>query len=158
MQLLTQHNLQDYCDLYADEQIMQHLGGPIKKTDAKKYFRQVVKNNQSPKLTGLTWAIINKQEQFCGITAIQWFDEQIDVPEAGIMVKSEFWNIGCAREVFDAMVNWAFKTLSIEQVIAYIAPDNTAALHFLRSIAFQINAAPDIIRGSAAYKATKTSL
>lgn len=44
--------------------------------------------------------------------------------EVGYILKQEFWNQGYAKEGAEAMINFAFKTLGCESVIAEIRPNN----------------------------------
>lgn len=48
--------------------------------------------------------------------------------EIGYILKKEYWHKGYARECVAALLDYAFKNLSLEKVIFEIRPENTASL------------------------------
>lgn len=62
----------------------------------------------------------------CGILKRKFFDE--DIFELGYAILRRFWNNGYATEAAGLCINFAFESLELKSLSAFIEPGNTASI------------------------------
>jgi RimJ/RimL family protein N-acetyltransferase len=94
----------DFATLNADEQVRQHVGGPLTKVKAATLFEKFVGGGCLP--GDEVWAVVLKDSgEYLGHC---WFVQQGTVnPEIGLLVATRFWRQGYGTEIAQAMLDYA---------------------------------------------------
>jgi [ribosomal protein S5]-alanine N-acetyltransferase len=65
-----------------------------------------------------------------GLIYLEMNDNQPDI-EVGYLLHKQFWNKGYATELTKTFLEWGFKHLSVNKLIASVRLENTGSLHVL---------------------------
>lgn len=78
---------------------------------------------------------------FCGLKYLEDYQET----DLGYRFFSKYWGMGYATEASKACVEWGFKTLGLESIMAMVLPDNKASIHVLEKLGFELTG--EIVEG-----------
>jgi ribosomal-protein-alanine N-acetyltransferase len=82
------------------------------------------------------WVIVDKGDAVIGSCALFCFDARHRRAELGYALRSDHWGKGLAREAASAVLDWAFRTLSLHCIGADIDPRNERSRRILRRLGF----------------------
>lgn len=122
--------------LYSDLDVMLYHGsGP--KSD-EKIRALVTKIIQHQEKHGFSSGNVFEKEtgEFvgrAGLIYVELKDDQPDI-EVGYLLYKQFWNRGYATELAKAILNWGFKNLSIDKLVANVRPENSGSINVLKKI------------------------
>lgn len=85
--------------------------------------------------TGIqTWAVVLRENRkFIGITGYRYLDE-LEKVEIGIRLMPDYWGSGYATETGKALVQFAFRRLGLNEIIAMAVPENEKSMKSLENI------------------------
>ncbi len=85
--------------------------------------------------TGIyTWAVVLRENRkFIGITGCRYLEE-LDKVEMGIRLMPDYWGNGYATETGKALIQYAFKRLRLNEIIAMAVPENEKSMKSLQNI------------------------
>ncbi len=85
--------------------------------------------------TGIyTWAVVLRENRkFIGITGCRYLEE-LDKVEMGIRLMPDYWGNGYATETGRALIQYAFKRLRLNEIIAMAIPENEKSMKSLQNI------------------------
>lgn len=120
--------------LLSDPIVMRHCSGPIDIAVAQKWLDLTI---EAYKRYGYDyWAVYEKGKgHFLGQIGI--LNQKIDdKPEdcLAFMIGQKYWNKGYATEGAIACIDYAFKSLKLEKLIATVEPENLQSICVLRKI------------------------
>ena len=82
------------------------------------------------------WAMIHKQSNqmigFCGL-ALEKIDN-VNEPEIGYLLDSEFWGKGFATEAASAVITQGFEKFKLPYILGIVEPANTASVRVLEKL------------------------
>jgi ribosomal-protein-alanine N-acetyltransferase len=84
----------------------------------------------------INWVIADKDDAVIGTCTLFRFDARHHRAEIGYALRSDLWGKGLAREAVSAMLDWAFRTLSLHRVEADIDPRNDGSRRILERLGF----------------------
>ncbi len=87
---------------------------------------------------GISWAITLKDsESLIGNCSFNAFFKQRTVGEIGYELKRPFWNQGIMTEALEAIIQFGFETIGLQQVEAWVIPGNVGSTRVLTKLNFQ---------------------
>jgi ribosomal-protein-alanine N-acetyltransferase len=130
----TQADIDKLFLLLSDTIVMKHCSGPIDITGTKKWLDMSIECYE--KYGYDYWAVYEKNtDTFIGQIGIlnqEIAGEQEDC--LAFMIGQKYWNKGYATEGAIACINYAFKSLRIEKLIATVEPENLQSICVLKKI------------------------
>ena len=115
-------------NLYANKDVMRYyVGGPYNKLIAEtcfNHFRRYLKTH------GFScWAVEHNADKKwigqCGIRILQPWNEV----SLSYILHPNYWGKGLATEAVRSVFNFAFSQLKLQEIVAWIMPDNKASLN-----------------------------
>lgn len=107
--------------------------------------------------TGIyTWAVVLREnKKFIGITGYRYLEE-LDKVEMGIRLMPDYWGNGYATETGRALIQYAFKRLGLNEIIAMAVPENEKSMKSLENIGLDFDGYGHFAGSRVAFfKATK---
>jgi RimJ/RimL family protein N-acetyltransferase len=125
-------DLDPYADMYADPEVMRHLGGPVPRAQAWRHMALLAGHWL---LRGHGQWVLERREdgRFLGRAGL-WEPEGWPGLEVGWALRREAWGAGYATEAARATVDWAFSTLEARGLISVISPGNEASARVARRL------------------------
>ena len=116
MRELTQSDYGSLCKILQDEKTMYAYNEPFSDSEVQSWLDNQLARYEKYGF-GL-WAVIHKETDEligqCGLTVQQWKDRE--VLEIGYLFRREYWHMGYASEAATACREYAFNTLSADEV------------------------------------------
>ena len=85
------------------------------------------------------WACVLKQTGavigFCGLKYLP----DLDAVDVGYRFLPEYWGRGLATEACRASLDFGFRTIGLDEVIALVLPDNSASIRVLEKVGMQFD-------------------
>lgn len=130
----TQADINKLALLLSDPIIMKYCSGPVNIVDAQKWLDICI---ESYKKYGYDyWAVYERNtDAFIGQIGI--LSQEISGKQENclaFMIGQEYWNKGYATEGANACIDYAFKFLKLEKLIATVEPENLQSICVLRKI------------------------
>lgn len=144
--LFRPHTLEDleaYCAMEADPEVRRYVGGqPRPRDQAEDRFRRGLPMADPPDRLTL-WATVYKPEGCyigrCGI--YPHFDsESKPVPGEGVLafyLARPYWGQGLATEAGQAFLEFGFRQLNLNRIVAQVDARNHASLRVLEKLSFR---------------------
>jgi RimJ/RimL family protein N-acetyltransferase len=147
-----------FCQQLTNEKVMRYTGGTLALDEASKVFQRSLRANERAKNGGkksvLTWAILClNTETIIGTQTLSFLVlphnaeiiQQAEVKgikqaEIGIVLKSEIQGKGVGKEAIEALVQYGFNSLTLEQINAFYADKNIASRKLFTSLNFTLGA------------------
>ena len=120
-------------EMNSDPEVMKYTGDIV--FPSVDEMRELIANYPDYKKYGYgRWTTIEKSSDevmgFCGLKYL----EDINEVDIGYRWKTKFWNKGYATEASLACLDFGFKELKLEQIVAQVLPDNAASIRVLEKI------------------------
>lgn len=120
-------------DVNSDPEVMKYTGDVA--FPSVDVMREMIANYPDYKKYGYgRWTTIEKASGaimgFCGLKYL----EDINEVDIGYRWKKKFWNKGYATEASLSCLEFGFKQLKLEQIVAQVLPDNRASIRVLEKI------------------------
>lgn len=88
--------------------------------------------------TGLWWAICNKaSEEFIGAVGFNNFNKSHRKIEIGFWLLPKYWKKGILNESATAICNYAFDSLNVNRIEAFVESENENSKNALLKLAFE---------------------
>lgn len=120
-------------DVNSDPEVMKYIGDVA--FPSVDVMREMIVNYPDYRKYGYgRWTTIEKASGaitgFCGLKYL----EDINEVDIGYRWKKKFWNKGYATEASLTCLEFGFKQLKLEQIVAQVLPDNRASIRVLEKI------------------------
>jgi RimJ/RimL family protein N-acetyltransferase len=126
-----------FCGLYTDAEAMRYIGDPLTQERAERNFRKAVASWNDDPLKRVFLTVLEKaNQQPLGICAIVQFEANTSRAEVGIMLKSDAYGRGYAREGLGALVRQAFSRFPVTEIWVECSAKNPVVERMVTSIGF----------------------
>jgi ribosomal-protein-alanine N-acetyltransferase len=137
---LRPEHLPEYVRLFEDEEVMKTLspdGKPLSAEEAARWLQLSLEHWDRHRYG--FWAIRTKAEsRFVGRAGLKSVDFQgRNEVELAYAMLPEFWGLGLATEIAEAILHVAFEHLELTEVICYTLATNLASQRVMQKVGFQ---------------------
>ncbi|MEM9510149.1 MAG: GNAT family N-acetyltransferase [Cyanobacteria bacterium P01_E01_bin.35] len=138
MRSLKNSDLDDLAEIWADPEVTRFLpsrGLPISRENTKKSLQSFIEHWQQREY-GI-WAIIdNSSLRMIGYCGLRYLDE-LDEVEILYGLAKTYWGREITTKAAEAAINYGFKVVELERVIAMVLPDNIASIKVIENAGLQ---------------------
>ena len=129
----TNADFDDVFDLQMNEQVRQHLGGPVKVEDFPEKFKGLM-NVKPPESY---WVVRHKENgAFIGLVCIAKYHDHVHY-EVSYELHPKFWREGYGTEIIKTVVDYGLQTLGLQQLYAETQKGNLASVRLLEKIGME---------------------
>jgi [ribosomal protein S5]-alanine N-acetyltransferase len=135
-QLLT-NDEEEIFTLRSDSEINKYLDRPLSKTieDARNFIHTV--NENVHKNISLYWAItLRDSNTFVGTICLYGFSDENESCEIGYELLTNFQGQGIMREAVEKVIDYAFYSIKIQKMEAFLHRDNQRSVKLLEKLLF----------------------
>lgn len=140
--IIKKPDLNDLDRLYAlqsDSEVMKYIGQGVRTQKQVRTGLQAAIEHQQKYGFSLGCVYEKESRQFvgrAGLIHLGYDYTQKDIEIAYALVKSA-WGKGYATEIATALLDWGFKNLDVDRLVAVVAPDNQPSKNVLQKIKMQ---------------------
>ena len=130
--------------LRSDTEINKYLNRQISNTidDARNFINKV--NENINKSDSLYWAItLSDKNIFVGTICLFGFSDENDKCEIGYELLTTFQGQGIMKEAVEKVVDYAFNTIKVKKIEAFLHRDNQSSIKLLEKFSFRNSNEPD---------------
>lgn len=125
----TTENFSNVFSLLSDPEVMRYVGnGPRTENEIQIGLDKMIKHQEK---YGFSFCDIFKKDsgEFIGRAGLIHLamNEDQDEIEVGYQLHKKYWGHGYATEITKALIEWGFKHLQLEFIVAVIQPENIAS-------------------------------
>jgi len=135
---------QEIFTLRSDSEINKYLDRQISKTidDARNFINKV--NENINKSNSLYWAItLSDKNILVGTICLFGFSEENYKCEIGYELLTSFQGQGIMKEAVEKVIDYAFKTIKVKKIEAFLHRDNQSSIKLLEKFSFKKSNEPD---------------
>ena len=130
--------------LRSDSEINKYLDRPISNTidDAKNFINKV--NENINKNDSLYWAItLSDKNILVGTICLFGFSDENYKCEIGYELLTNFQGQGIMKEAVEKVIDYAFNTIKVKKIEAFLHRDNQSSIKLLEKFSFRNSNEPD---------------
>ncbi|MEG3899410.1 MULTISPECIES: GNAT family N-acetyltransferase [unclassified Microcoleus] len=128
----TPDDLDELYRIYSDPEIMKYLTG-VKTREETEIAIHTMLQRWEQNNFGM-WALIHKiDRKLIGRCGLAFLDKTPEV-ELGYAIDKVYWNQGLATEASFASLNYGFKILKLERIVAIARPENIASQRVVQKV------------------------
>ncbi|MEG4493822.1 GNAT family N-acetyltransferase [Microcoleus sp. D3_18_C4] len=132
LRLFTPDDLDDLYRIYSDREIMKYLTG-VRSREATEIAIHTMLKRWEENNFGM-WAVVHKiDRKMIGRCGLGLLDQTPEV-ELGYVLNKLYWNQGLATEASFASLNYGFKILKLERIVAIARPENIASQRVIQKV------------------------
>jgi ribosomal-protein-alanine N-acetyltransferase len=131
---------QEIFTLRSDSEINKYLDRQISDTidDARNFINKI--NENSRKNDSLYWAItLSNKTVLVGTICLFGFSDKNGKCEIGYELLPNFQGQGIMREAVEKVIDYAFNTINVEEIEAYLHRDNQRSIKLLEKLSFRFS-------------------
>lgn len=119
-------NIENVYALFSDPEVMRYVGRGIKtREEIRESLEEMIKHKEKH---GFSFGDVYEKDTGlfvgrAGLIYLEMKDDQPDI-EVGYILHKQFWKKGYATELARALLDWGFKHLSVNKLVAVIRPEN----------------------------------
>lgn len=118
-----------------EPEIFKYIGEPPTESQIKQGFNQAVLPWQAQDDEKLGIAIVLKSDNiFTGELMFKYIDKEQGLAEIGYSLSSKYQGVGIAKEATSLLIDYAFKTLKLNKIIAHCDLRNTASFGLMEKL------------------------
>jgi RimJ/RimL family protein N-acetyltransferase len=111
-------------------------GGVVSKKEIEKRIIENVFGDYKKHGYGRLAVVLKEENKFIGFAGLKYL-EDMDEVDLGYRLMKQYWEKGIATEASIACVNFGFKNLKLNKIIAMVLPDNTGSVRVLEKLGFK---------------------
>jgi [ribosomal protein S5]-alanine N-acetyltransferase len=141
---LTTHDEQEIFILRSDSEINKYLNRQVSITidDARNFINTV--NENIHKNDALYWAITLRDSNILiGTICLFSFSDADDMCEIGYELLPNFQGQGIMKEAAEKVIDYAFNTIKVKKIEAFLHRDNARSVNLLEKLLFRNSNKPD---------------
>ncbi len=126
-------NLNNVFALFSDPDVMRYVGSGVRTRDETIASLNKMIAHYEKHGFAMGDVFLKETGEYVGrggLIYLELKDDQPDI-EIGYTLQKKFWGRGYATEIAVAVIDWAFKNLSVSRLFGVIRPENTASRHVL---------------------------
>ncbi|MEG3835202.1 MULTISPECIES: GNAT family N-acetyltransferase [unclassified Microcoleus] len=128
----TPDDLDELYRIYSDAEIMKYLRG-VKTIEETEIAIHTMLKRWAENNFGM-WALVHKiDHKMIGRCGLAFLDQTPEV-ELGYALDKLYWNQGLATEASFASLNYGFKILKLERIVAIARPENIASQRVIQKV------------------------
>lgn len=138
--ILREFIKEDVINLYQldnNPQVMKYIssykGEEKSKDDCKKVIEKQIDYYKTNKGLGIWPTILKENNDFIGWTTLKYLENTNNV-EIGYRYLPEYWNNGYATEMCQALINYGFNQIGLDEIVAVAMPENIASRRVMEKI------------------------
>jgi [ribosomal protein S5]-alanine N-acetyltransferase len=125
-------------NLYSDENVCKYLYDDKLYTNIDEAKDFIEWNTYYENKNHNRWGIIRKADGvIVGTVGFHSWDRYNHIAEIGYDLAEEFWRKGYMSEAVDKCLNHGFRSLGLNRIHAYIAPENLTSIRLLEKLGFK---------------------
>jgi len=131
---------QEIFALRSDSEINKYLDRQISKTidDARNFINKIIKSDS------LYWAItLSDKNILIGTICLFAFSDENYKCEIGYELLTKFQGQGIMKEASEKVIDFAFNTIKVQKIEAFIHKDNQSSIKLLEKLSFRNSNKPD---------------
>lgn len=135
---------QEIFTLRSDSEINKYLDRQLSNTidDARNFLNKV--NENIYKNNSLYWAItLSDKDILVGTICLFSFSDESDKCEIGFELLTNFQGQGIMKEAVEKVIDYAFKTIKVKNIEAFLHRDNQKSVTLLEKFSFRNSNEPD---------------
>ncbi len=124
-----------YC-IYSDPEVMKYIGKGIRTREVTEIALYAMLQCWQQNNFGM-WALVHKiDSKMIGRCGLCFLDKTSEV-ELGYALNKAYWNQGLATEASRASLNYGFKILQLDKIVAIARPENIASQRVMQKVGFK---------------------
>jgi len=130
--------------LRSDSEINKYLDRQVSNTidDARNFINKV--NENINKNDSLYWAItLSDKNILVGTICLFSFSDENDKCEIGYELLTNFQGQGIMKEAVEKVIDYAFNTIKVKKIEAFLHRDNQSSIKLLEKFSFRNSSEPD---------------
>ena len=130
--------------LRSDSEINKYLDRQLSNTidDARDFINMV--NENITKNNSLYWAItLRDRNVLVGTICLFSFSDENDKCEIGYELLANFQGQGIMKEAVEKVIDYAFNTIKVQKIEAFLHRDNQSSINLLEKLSFRNSNKPD---------------
>ena len=138
------NNEQEIFTLRSDSEINKYLDRQLSNTiaDARNFINKV--NENANKNISLYWAItLSDRNILVGTICLYGFSDENDNCEIGYELLTNFQGQGIMKEAAEKVIDYAFNTIKVKKIEAFLHKDNQGSINLLEKLSFRNSNKPD---------------
>jgi [ribosomal protein S5]-alanine N-acetyltransferase len=135
---------QEIFTLRSDGEINKYLDRQVSNTidDARNFINKV--NESINKNDSLYWAItLSESNLFAGTICLFCFSDENNKCEIGYELLTSFQGQGIMKEAAEKVIDFAFNTIKVQKIEAFLHRDNQRSIKLLEKLSFKNSTEPD---------------
>ena len=130
-------DLDAHVEMEQDAQVMRFVHPPKPQDELRAECRRKIENGW-PEKGAAFYVSWRDRPGFLGWVAVYPMEEKQDgLPELGYIYRQHAWGHGVATEAAKAMVDYAFRRLNCDPIVALTDPENGASQNVLAKVGFE---------------------
>ena len=129
---------QEIFTLRSDSEINKYLDRQLSNTiaDARNFINKV--NENINKNVSLYWAItLSDRNILVGTICLYGFSDENDNCEIGYELLTNFQGQGIMKEAVEKVIDYAFNTIKVQEIEAFLHRDNQSSINLLEKLSFR---------------------
>ncbi|MFK7972445.1 MAG: GNAT family N-acetyltransferase [Bacteroidia bacterium] len=110
-------------------------GGVVSRAETARRIKEDVLGDYQKYGYGRLAVELKSEQKFIGFAGLKYLDD-LDEVDLGYRFMKAYWGKGFATEAALACLDFGFNTLSLQRIIAWVLPANTASIHVLEKVGF----------------------
>ncbi len=126
--------------LRSDSEINKYLDRQLSNSidDARSFINKIKENNS------LYWAItLSDSDKLIGTICLYGFSDENDKCEIGYELLTNFQKQGIMKEAVEKVIDYAFTTIKVRKIEAFLHKDNQSSINLLEKLSFRNANEPD---------------
>lgn len=126
-------DIKDIFEMRRDEDVMRYIREPVLSREETENWINLVSSRWAKDEIGFCSVIEKQSGKFAGWCGLWELKENAEI-EVGYAVAKDFWGRGFASESAQAFLEYGFKKLNLEKIVAVARPENTASRRVMEKI------------------------
>lgn len=119
--------------LRSDIDVMRFIRAPIAKPGEAENWIKLVSSRWADEKIGFCSLLEKQSGKFLGWCGL-WRLQETGEIEVGYAIAKEFWRQGYAAEAAEAFLNYGFKNLNLDKIVAVAHPENRASQRVMEKL------------------------
>jgi len=125
---LSKEDFNFYKSIYTNEKLVQFVCPVLDFEEVIKCFKQTLKQHQKTQPQHVLYVIrLKVDDEAVGVIGLRWNQESKEAVEIGVIISQEYQRKAYGHEAKSCLIQYAFKQLNINQIVAICDVNNVAA-------------------------------
>ncbi len=123
---LHRNDIADFHDMQGNPLVMKFIKPPMSLEESKKELNRFISYYNKEGSHFNIWAVIEKaSDQFVGICGV--YVNEKEEYEIAYRLREKYWGNGMGKEIATELIDYCFKILQYEEIVAYVSEQNTGS-------------------------------